>query len=114
MVWWGVVIVALLSMAIGALAVFVVMRRKIIGAQAAAELAQIQKAVADDTAATEKLAKDEIEKSRLELAERLSAVNTWYNDHKLRIGRNAKKNYEALAGDPDALDRELKRLLSRG
>ena len=111
MVWWGVIVVALIAAGVGALIVRLTINRPMADIRAARELAQIQKRTAEKMAAAERAAHRAVAAERADLARKLRSINAWYAEQKWRVGENAQKMYETLAGDPDQLDRELDRIL---
>lgn len=111
MVWWGVVIVSLISAGAGAVIVWFMFNRPLADLRTERELARNRQRTAEQVATAERLAHKAIAAEREELAKRLREINAWYRGQKGRIAKNAQRTFEELAGDPDQLDRELDSLL---
>jgi len=111
MPWWGWLIIIAVCVIATAIVVYVSLRKSSGAAQALADAAEAKAKAAREQAEQEKKTRIEVEQERNDLAAKLKAINAWYTSAQKKISREAKSEYEMLAGNPAALDAELDRLL---
>lgn len=75
------------------------------------ELAKSASRRIDEERKAERKTKEKVADAYRSLAEERKKLVEWYNENRAKIDDNARRRFEELAGDSDAIDRKLDELL---